>query len=45
MGNHRMEHRHHLQVNIASPIVSKAAFVETQRQPTGVIVTQSLDWV
>ncbi len=38
-----MEHGCHLQVNIDSPIMSKAVVVETRRQPIGIIVTQSLD--
>jgi hypothetical protein len=42
MGNHKMEHRRHLQVNITSPIVLETRVVETWRQPIGVIITQSL---
>ncbi len=43
MGNHRMEHRRHLQVNITSPIMLEMITIEAQRQPTKVIITQSLD--
>jgi len=42
MGNHRMEH-HQPQVNTTSLIMSKMTIVETQKQPTGVGITQSLD--
>jgi hypothetical protein len=42
MCNHKMEH-HRLQVYTASPIVSKAAIVETRRQSARIVVTQSLD--
>jgi len=42
MGNHRMEH-YHPQVTTTSLIMSEATVVETQRQPTGVIVPWSLD--
>ncbi len=42
MGDHRMEHRRP-RINTTSPIVSKFVIVETQRQPTGIGVTQSLD--
>jgi hypothetical protein len=41
MGNHIMEHCP--QVNTTSPIVLEVTIIETQKQPTGVVVTQSLD--
>jgi hypothetical protein len=41
MGNHKTKYYHPL-INITSPIMSKAAIVETQRQPAGIVITQSL---
>ncbi len=43
MGNHKIKHRRHLQVNITSPIMLEMPVVETRRQPIGVTITQSLD--
>ncbi len=40
MGNHRMEHCC-IRINTTSPIMSKVVVVETQRQPTRIVVTQS----
>ncbi len=42
MGNHRMEHCWPW-INTTLPIVSKAVVVETHRQPTGIIIIQSVD--
>jgi hypothetical protein len=44
MGNHKMGH-HPTQINTSSPRMSEVAIVETQKQPTRIKVTQSLDVV
>jgi len=44
MGNHKMGH-HPTQINTVSPRVLKITITETQRQPTTIKVTQSLNVV